>query len=74
MPDQSQIGLLAKAVIGLQLPLRVLHSQAGAYIGTSNEEGPISRESEEYWFDPNHAQRALDNDEWTQRPCTGDGL
>lgn len=72
MADQSQIGLLAKAVLGLHLPLRVLNSQNGAYIGTCTEDGPCSRESEEYWFDPQHAQHALENDDWTQRAYTGD--
>ena len=47
--------------------LRVLRSAAGHYIGTQDDEGPVSRESVEYF--PTHlaAQRALDTHAWTQR-------
>lgn len=72
MADKTRIGLLARAVLGQDLPLKVLQSQVGSYIGTGDDEGPISRESEEYWFDPQHAQHALENDDWTQRAYTGD--
>ena len=60
-------GVLALVCTGLKLPLQVLHSAAGHYIGTQDDEGPVSRESVEYF--PNHlaAQRALDTHAWTQR-------
>ncbi len=38
-------GVLALVCTGLKLPLQVLHSSAGYYIGTQKDEGPISRES-----------------------------
>jgi hypothetical protein len=60
-------GALALAWTGKRLPLQVLRSAAGHYIGTQDDEGPVSRESVEYF--PNHhaAQRALDTHAWTQR-------
>lgn len=53
-------GALALAWTGKRLPLQVLRSAAGHYIGTQDDEGPVSRESVEYF--PTHlaAQRALD--------------
>ena len=42
------IGKLA-ASCGFQLPLQVLQSAAGFYLGTSELGMPISRESVEYW-------------------------
>lgn len=41
------------------LPLRVLKSAAGYYIGTADEEGPVSRISG-YWPEQSAAQSALD--------------
>jgi hypothetical protein len=60
-------GALALTWTGKRLPLQVLRSAAGHYIGTQDDEGPVSRESVEYF--PNHlaAQRALDTHAWTQR-------
>ena len=62
-------GALALALTwtGKRLPLQVLRSAAGQYIGTQDDEGPVSRESVEYF--PTHlaAQRALDTHAWTQR-------
>ena len=52
------------------LPLMVLHSANGFYLGTLNEEGPVSRESIEYWATEADAQKALDGIEgqdWTRR-------
>lgn len=60
-------GALALACTGKHLPLQVLHSAAGYYIGTQDDEGPISRESVEYFPTPIAAQRALDTHAWTQR-------
>lgn len=60
-------GKLAREWCGLKLPLKVCRSGAGYYIGTWDESGPISRESEEYWGSKEKAQEALDKNEWTQR-------
>lgn len=61
-------GVLALATCGLRLPLQVLKSAAGYYIGTADEEGPVSRESVEYFRTPSDASTALANSTWTQRP------
>ncbi|HEJ4318575.1 TPA: hypothetical protein SL519_006436, partial [Pseudomonas aeruginosa] len=50
-----------------ELPLQVLMSNAGFYIGTLDEEGPASRESVEYYQSRELAQQALDNGTWSQR-------
>ena len=62
-------GLLAREYCGLRLPLQVLRSAAGHYIGTFDESGPVSRESVEYWPTREAAQAALEagGDAWTQR-------
>jgi hypothetical protein len=60
-------GKLALLYCGLQLRLQVLKSAAGYYIGTADDDGPVSRESEEYWSDRMVAQAALDRGAWTQR-------
>lgn len=52
-----------------QLPLCVLKSGAGYYIGTACDTGPVSRESEEYWRSAECAQLALDQQVWTPRLC-----
>jgi len=71
----QKIGLLAKAILGVELPLRVISvPQFGAYIGTMDDTGPCSRESDEYWHDHQQAQHALDSDAWTQRAYCGGGL
>lgn len=50
------------------LPLSVLQSAAGFYLGTfDDEEGPISRESVEYWATRAEASTALISGNWTQR-------
>lgn len=61
-------GYLAKTICGLNLPLRILESGAGFYIGTFCEiEGPVSRESAQYWPTYSAAQEALDTDDWIQK-------
>lgn len=61
-------GKLAHAYVGVKLPLTVLRSGAGFYIGTRDEDGgPVSRESKEYFQSPELAQQALDHGTWTQR-------
>lgn len=59
-------GALAMAN-GVKLPVQVLRSAAGFYLGTVDDEGPYSRESVEYW--PNHegAEQALASGNWQQR-------
>jgi len=62
-------GQLAREA-GLRLPLQVLQSAAGYYLGTADEEGPVSRESVEYWPTEAQAQTALagiEGTDWTQR-------
>lgn len=51
------------------LPLEVMRSAAGFYIGTSEDGMPYSRESNEYWPTREQAERAmaLGEDGWTQR-------
>ncbi|EAA6925143.1 hypothetical protein ORE12_002282 [Salmonella enterica subsp. enterica serovar Newport] len=63
----SSTGLLAAKFAGLSLPLQVLRSGAGYYIGTQNEEGPVSRESVEYFSTQSHAEHALKQGTWSQR-------
>ena len=62
------IGYLAPAHTGKRLPQQVPHSAAGHYIGTRDIEGPVSRESAEYFRSSAAAQRALDRGGWTQLP------
>ncbi len=48
--------------------LQVLESQAGFYIGTFDpQEGPISRDSLEYWPKREQAETALAAGNWTRR-------
>ncbi|EGI5934652.1 hypothetical protein AH137_001182 [Salmonella enterica subsp. enterica serovar Urbana] len=63
----SSTGLLAAKFAGLPLPLQVLRSGAGYYIGTQNEEGPVSRESVEYFSTQSQAEHALKQGTWSQR-------
>ncbi|PRB81541.1 hypothetical protein [Pseudomonas sp. MYb185] len=60
------LGRLA-AAMGKQLPLSVLKSAAGFYIGTADECGPVSRESVEYFRSEKSAWNALQTDRWQQR-------
>lgn len=66
--SRGKTGHLAFEFCGKRLPLQVMHSAAGHYLGTSREEGPCSRESAEYWPSRADAQAALDNGTWTQKP------
>ncbi|MAO61081.1 MULTISPECIES: hypothetical protein [Alloalcanivorax] len=64
----EQAGYLAVTYCGLALPLRVMHSGAGYYIGTGSDElGPVSRESEEYFPNRGAAEAALKASNWTQK-------
>ena len=60
-------GKLALEFGGFRLPLTVLKSQRGYYLGTYDDGGPVSRESAEYWTTEDRAEDALAAGEWTQR-------
>lgn len=62
----TPVGKLALAS-GVRLKLQVLHSNAGYYLGTFNDEGPYSRESVEYFRTQGLAEAAMTSGEWTQR-------
>lgn len=64
----ERCGVLALECLMLRLPTRVLKSTAGYYIGTSSDDhGPVSRESVEYFRTHEAAARALASGNWTQR-------
>ena len=63
----APFGYLAHEYCGVTLPLEVLRSGAGYYIGTSDDEGPVSRESNEYFRSAKAAQAALASGKWTQK-------
>ena len=60
-------GKLAKRFCGVELPVTVLESRAGFYLGTQAKGLPVSRESEEYFADRKSAEAALKSDNFTQR-------
>lgn len=60
-------GKLAREYCNVRLPLEVLQSNAGFYIGTIDEDGPCSRESLEYFPSRESAKTALRTKNWTQR-------
>ncbi len=66
---RGPIGKLAYEILGQRLPLQVLESAAGFYLGTADESGPVSRESLEYWPTREAAADALagGSENWTQR-------
>lgn len=61
------VGYLALAYTGKRLPLQVRLSAAGHYIGTADEDGPVSRESVEYFHSHQVAAHALVTGRWQQR-------
>lgn len=63
----AAIGYLAQACTGKRLPLQVRHSAAGHYIGTADDDGPVSRESVEYFRSQCAADHALATGRWQQR-------
>lgn len=66
--QQQPIGYLAMKYCGESLPLQVLESQNGFYIGTVDEDGlPCSRESVQYWATSEAATEALASGMWTQK-------
>jgi hypothetical protein len=68
MSSQTSFGHLALIYTGKRLPLEVLHSAAGHYIGTHDADGPVSRESCQYFRSEALARRALVQGGWTQLP------
>lgn len=52
---------------GYELPLKVMRSPAGFYLGTSQDGMPMSRESVEYFQSQGAADEALATGKWTQR-------
>jgi hypothetical protein len=63
----DSIGYQALAYVGKRLPLQVLCSAAGHYIGTADAHGPVSRESVSYFRSHHAAERALQTGRWQQR-------
>jgi hypothetical protein len=68
----KKCGRLASHFCGMKLPLQVLKSAAGFYIGTTEAEGdlkgaPNTRESDRYWQKAPEAQAALDSGDWVQK-------
>lgn len=61
------VGCLAKAFCSLSLPLAVLQSARGFYLGTADQDGPCTRESVQYWPSEADAKKALATGMWTQR-------
>lgn len=60
---------MASEFLGKRVPLQVQQSARGYYLGYSDEGGPVSRESEEYWPTHDAAEKALESRpaSWTQR-------
>ena len=66
-PDFTTHSYIAYTFLGLILELKALKSAAGWYIGSSNCEGPVSRDSFEYYPSIYTARAALTACSWTQR-------
>lgn len=64
-----RFGQLALVYGNKTLPLEVLRSGAGYYIGTFDHDAhcPFSRESAEYFPSREEAEHALQSGDWTQR-------
>lgn len=66
--ETMKCGLMASIHGNKQLPLRIMHSHAGYYIGTADVDGaPYTRESEEYFRKKEDAEEAFASGRWTQR-------
>ncbi|THF64828.1 hypothetical protein E6C76_12375 [Pseudothauera nasutitermitis] len=63
----DSIGYLALVYADKRLPLQVRQSAAGHYIGTADDDGPVSRESVEYFRSHHAADHALATGRWQQR-------
>jgi hypothetical protein len=64
---ENVYGKLAYKFGGVKLELRVEKSAAGYYLGCSDKDGPVSRESSQYFECREDAERALMSGAWTQR-------
>ena len=65
----ADFGFLAKKYCDLDLPLQVIRSNAGFFLGTQSADGePVSRESMQYFLSEDSAEKALKTGNWTQRP------
>jgi hypothetical protein len=60
-------GILAKQWCNKVLPLEILQTRAGFYIGTTDAGMPCSRESSVYWPTAEAAYAALASGEWPQK-------
>ena len=67
MMNHPKHGALALEWCKVRLPIQVLRSAAGWYLGTFGEAGPTSRESVEYFRSEDKAKEALASGNWTQR-------
>lgn len=65
--NTTSFGRLVSLSDGPQLPLQVLKSRAGFYMRTCMDEGPYTRESEEYWHESDAASVTFERGLWTQR-------
>ncbi|MGK8436740.1 hypothetical protein ACRS3X_05190 [Ectopseudomonas hydrolytica] len=63
----ESVGYLALALLGERHHLQVLRSGAGYYIGTADDDGPVSRESVGYFSSHHEASHALEIGQWQQR-------
>jgi hypothetical protein len=63
--DAKKFGYLALVFCNKALPLKVMKSRAGYYIGTADDM-PVSRESERYWRTEKEAENALTTGDWQQ--------
>jgi hypothetical protein len=61
------VACLALTYAGLRLPLQVCRSAAGYYLGAVDDDGPVSRESAEYFPTHRAASLALASGRWQQR-------
>ncbi len=66
--NHTTTGLLAARYSHAHLPLEVLGSAMGYYIGTRGRDDiPVSRESLEFYRHYDDAQEAFEKGTWTQR-------
>ena len=66
-PQTPAHGLLARRYCDKCLPVQVLQSRGGYYLGTCDQDGPVSRESEEYFLTADQAHAVHRSHAWTQR-------
>ena len=66
MSQQASFGQLALTYCGKFLPLEVLQSAAGPYIGTRDTDGPVSRAALAAFRRYAAAQRDLERGGWSQ--------